>query len=84
MFFWDNLVVMDPPKLRRTTHELCGFCFNNLNEYGQKQCDRCLLSLRGKGMVISGPHERIHMRRAKYFWLTVKSRYLRFARWCGC
>ena len=79
----DNLVIMNPPRLRRSTHNFCGFCFNNMGEYGEETCDRCLLSVREKGMVVTGIHHKNTMGRMKYFCLTLKSMFLRFMRWCG-
>lgn len=31
--------------LRRQTHDYCRNCFQNLQEYRQKNCDRCLIAL---------------------------------------
>lgn len=75
---------MNPPKLRRSTHAYCGYCYNNLGEYGEETCDRCLLSVREKGMIVTGLHNTRSMGRMKYFCLTIKSMFLRFVRWCGC
>ena len=33
------------PHLRRSTHHYCGYCGGNLEEYGTKRCDLCLVDL---------------------------------------
>lgn len=48
---WNNNMPSSPPMLKRSTHLYCDICFTNLEEYGQKKCNGCLLSLEEEGMV---------------------------------
>lgn len=81
----DNLVIMSPPRLRRSTHFHCVICGMNLEEYRQVSCTRCLLTLNeDEGMVVTGADLRESIGVVKRVRLTLKSMFLRFMRWCGC
>lgn len=85
MNFWDNIVVMDPPRLIRSTHFHCLFCGMCIEEYRQISCKRCLLPLnKGEGMVVTVSELREDIGFVKRMRLTLKSMYLRFVMWCGC
>lgn len=84
MNFWDNLIIMIPPKLKRSTHQYCFFCGTNLEEYRQLSCNRCLLPLHEEeGMVVTGSDLRKDMGFMKRMRLTIKSTFLRFVKWSG-
>ena len=57
MGFWRNITMAYRPKrpmLRRSTHHHCSFCHQNLREYRQETCDRCLLPLQDdKDMIVT-------------------------------
>lgn len=38
--------MINASKMRRSTHLYCKYCKTNLYDYGQEQCDRCLIDLR--------------------------------------
>lgn len=37
--------MMTPPRLRRSTHLYCNYCRGNMQEYGIKRCDLCLVDI---------------------------------------
>lgn len=78
MNFWDNLVISSPPMLRRSTHHHCAFCGTNLEEYRQKKCRGCLLSLNEQdGMVVTGSEFHKRMTWIKRTRLGIHSFFLR-------
>lgn len=65
--------------LRRATHAYCKFCGTNLSEYGQVQCDSCLLDLTSSEMVVySTPHKPVSI--LVTFKLRIKSRIRKLKR----
>lgn len=84
MNFWDNIVIMEPPILRRSSHFHCVFCGTCLETYRQISCKVCLLPLNeDKDMIVTVSDIRKDIGFVKRTRLSLKSYYLRFARWCG-
>jgi predicted amidophosphoribosyltransferase len=55
MMIWDNILIADPPMLKRSTHAYCSYCGTNLEAYRQETCNACLLPLNDdKEMVVYG------------------------------
>lgn len=62
--------------MRRSTHAYCAYCMMNLSNYGQVQCDRCLIRLNDDRIIFSLNHDNkmLFVERVKCFFESIRNK----------